>query len=159
MYQAAVAGGIVLVALSLALMPTWPREWWQLLQTTGNFVPPLARIGGPLILAVLLRWRRPEAWLVILAACVPQTWLPYNGLMLLAVAITYREACVLSLVSSGGWILSALIFDGLDEVQNRSMMAGVLNVTGYLAATVMILRRPNEGEPPLWLRPWLKRFA
>ena len=157
MYRAAIAGAVVLLVASFVLLPSWLTDWWGLLKTTGNFVPPVMRFGGFLILAVMLRWRRPEAWLVFLAACVPQTWLPYNGLILLTVAITYREACVLSLVSSAGWIFFSLWFEGQSEMEKRSTMAAVLNVTGYLAATSMILLRPNEGNGPLWLQRLMKR--
>ena len=155
-YVFALAGAAVLLALSFALLPTWPRDWWRLLGTTDNFVPPVMRFGGPVILLVLLLWRRPEAWLVLIAACMPQTWPPYNGLMLMAVAMTYREACFLSLVSSFAWAAFAWHFDGLSFDQERTIMSAVLNLSGYIPATILILRRPNEGKSPVWIQ-WLTR--
>lgn len=156
MYAFAVAGAVVLVAASMLLLPTWPADWWRLLRTTENFVPPLVRWGGPLILVGLLRWRRPEAWLILIAACMPQTWPPYNGLMLMAVARTYREAAFLSLFSSVGWIVFAWFAEGLTLEEERVIMSAVLNFVSYLPAVAVVLARPNAGDGPLWLE-WIAR--
>ena len=155
-YAAALAGGVVLLVGSVVMMPEWPREWWAMARSSPDFVPPLLRFAGFAIPIVLLRWRRPESWLVLLSACVPQTWPPYNGLILLTVARTYREASFLSLVSSASWILFAWFADGLGETRERAMMAAVLNVGGFLPAVLVILRRPNSGDGPLLLA-WILR--
>jgi hypothetical protein len=153
----AVAGGLMIFLVSVVLMPEWPREWWAMARSSPDFVPPLLRFAGFAIPLVLLRWRRPESWLVLLSACVPQTWPPYNGLVLMTVARTYREASFLSLFSSASWILFAWFADGLGEAHERSMMAAVLNIGGYLPATLLILRRPNTGAGPFPLAWILSR--
>ena len=158
-YIAAVIGGLLLVLASLLLMPAWPREWWAMARSSPDFVPPLLRFAGFAIPVVLLRWRRPESWLVLLSACVPQTWPPYNGLVLMAVAKTYREAAVLSLTSSASWILFAWFADGLGQARERAMMAAVLNLGGYLPAALMILRRSNTGRGPLALAWVVERLS
>lgn len=156
-YVAAAMGAAVLIAISLLMMPWWPAEWWGLLRTSEYFVAPISRFGGPAIGLVLLRWRRPEAWLVFIAACLPQTWYPYNGLLLLAIAASYREACALSLVSSAGWLLTYLYLPGeMRAPETRVAWSGILIATGYLPAVIAVLRRPNEGPTPLWLG-WLAR--
>ena len=150
-------GGAFLLAASLWLMPQWPGEWWSLFERTDHFAPPIARFGGIAICLVLLRWRRAEAWLVFVAACVPQTWYPYNSLILLIVAATYREACVLSLVSSFGWVIAALAGDGnTRSPESREIMGAMLVAACYLPATIVVLRRPDEGSWPFWMR-WLRR--
>ena len=152
-----VGGGAFLLAASLWLMPQWPGEWWSLFERTDHFAPPIARFGGIAICLVLLRWRRAEAWLVFVAACVPQTWYPYNSLILLIVAATYREACVLSLVSSFGWVIAALAGDGnTRSPESREIMGAILVAACYLPATIVVLRRPDEGSWPFWMR-WLRR--
>lgn len=150
-YVAAGIGAIVLIGASLLMLPGWPVEWWRLLGTTQYFVPPIMRFGGPAIALVLLRWRRREAWLVFIAACLPQTWYPYNGLLLLSIAATYREACVLSLVSSAGWLLTYLFLPGeMRTLETQAAWGGVLIATSYLPAVIAVLRRPAEGIAPLW---------
>ena len=75
--------------------------------------PPLIHTGGFVILLALLRWRRPEAWLVVLMACMPASRAWYNLLVLLAaVPKTYREAAMLSLVSSFGALLAMNVLPG-----------------------------------------------
>lgn len=149
----AMGGAGTLLLVSFYLMPQWPREWWTALGTTDHFVPPITQFGGPAIALVLLRWRRPEAWLVLVAACLPQTWYPYNGLILMAVAFTYRDACILSLVSSLGWLIAALAGDGnTRSSETREVMSATLIAACYLPATIMVLRRPNQGPEPFWMR-------
>jgi len=155
----AIAGGLFLLLMSLALMPGWPREWWTMARSSRDFVPPLLRFAGFAIPVVLLKWRRPESWLVLVSACVPQTWPPYNGLVLMTVANTYREASFLSLISSASWICFAWFADGLGDARERSMMAGVLNLFGYLPAVLLILRRPNVGAGPFAIGRFLSRGA
>ena len=90
---------------------------------------------------------------MFVAACLPQTWYPYNGLILLVVAATYREASVLSLVSSAGWILAFLIADGKPRSpETRAIMSAMLIAACYLPATIVVLRHSNVGPTPYWMR-------
>jgi hypothetical protein len=152
-------GAIVLVIASFVLLPGWFASWWHALGTSDYFKVPVATMGGVAIALVMLRWRRPEAWLVFIAAAVPQTWYPYNGLVLLIVAATYREACFLSLVSSAGWLAAYLFFvGGWRSAESRFVLSSVLVALCYLPATLLILRRPNVGPSPLWIT-WLTKAA
>lgn len=151
-FYASIIGGALLTAIAFVLEPTWFVEWRQLVGETSYFVAPIARTGGLVIALVLLRWRRTEAWLVFLAACLPQTWYPYNGLMLIAVASTYREASVLSLVSSATWMLVYLYLPGeMRSPATRELWGTLLVASSYLPATVVVLRRPNVGRAPWWI--------
>jgi hypothetical protein len=148
-------GGVFLSVVGFILAPRWPAYWMSQLAQADYFRPPLLTIGGIFISLVLLRWRRPEAWLVFIAACLPQTWYPYNGLILLTVAATYREAALLSLVSSIGWLITyAWLIDGWRTPETRAVMQSVLIAFCYLPAAIVILRRKNEGPAPLWLQ-WI----
>jgi hypothetical protein len=152
----ALVGAIVLGSVSFMLFPRWPAAWLEVVRGSDNFSIPITRFGGPAILAVALRWRRPEAWLILIAACTPQVAHPYNSLMLIFVAVTYREACVLSLVSSVAWLATALVVQGQGSVGMRPELWGTLIAFCYLPATIAVLRRPNVGPSPLWLR-WFER--
>jgi hypothetical protein len=150
MLMLAVAVGIGLLIASLVMLPGWPLEWWRVIGKSTQLKSPLLRFGGPLILLVLLRWRRQEAWLVFLLACVPQTWGWYNVLPLLAVASTYREATILSLLSSIGAI-ATVYFVGDPTPEKYSAWGASAVAFAYLPAAIAVLRRPNINERPPWL--------
>jgi hypothetical protein len=64
---------VAVALLSLIVMPTWPWLW---LQQTGNYEHfiPLLILPGPFLLLALLRYRERDAWLLLLAAIMPQRW-------------------------------------------------------------------------------------
>jgi hypothetical protein len=146
----AFVGALLLLITSLAMLPRWPIEWWNVIQESSQLRSPLLRFGGLSILLVLLRWRRQEAWLVFLLACVPQTWGWYNLLPLLAVAATYREASILSLVSSIGAI-ATVYFVGDPSPEKYYAWGSSAVAFAYLPATIVVLRRPNVRERPPWM--------
>jgi hypothetical protein len=135
---------VVLLSVSVLLVPTWPMEWIGLVRNAGQLVPPLLRPGGFLLLIVLLKWRRPEAWLVALVAAMPQTSYPYNLLPLLAIAATYHEACFLSLASSVGAFAATYLTDAVGGSVGSSAASAVMIALGYLPASLVVLRRSNE---------------
>lgn len=149
MLMYAIAAASVLLVASLVMLPGWPLEWWRVIGKSTQLKSPLLRLGGPLVLLVLLRWRRQEAWLVFLLACVPQTWGWYNVLPLLAVAATYREATLLSLISSIGAI-ATVYFVGDPTPEKYSAWGASAVAFAYLPAAIVVLRRPNIDERPPW---------
>jgi hypothetical protein len=68
----AAIGAAALLAVSLAVMPTWPVAWLHSLRATNHLVLAL-QPGGVVLLLSLLRWRTPEGRLLAAFACVPQT--------------------------------------------------------------------------------------
>lgn len=155
-----IAGAAALLLLSLLLLPRWPPDWLQVLRqgTAANYRAPVTLPGGALALLVLLRWRRPEARLVALLACVPQIIAFYDQLLLLLVPRTFREsalAALLSLVAFQGWLARG----GLAPAQWTGT-TGAWPWIGpllFAPAVLMILRRPNEGEFPAWAEEALAR--
>jgi hypothetical protein len=147
---AAVVGTLVLFAISLVMLPGWPVEWVRLISSSPYVSAPITRLGGFVVLLVLLRWRRPEAWLVFLLACMPQTPYPYNVLVLLALANTWREAGLLSIVSSLGSLVRQRA--SVHDLASLDVMANMMVVSAFIPATLMILRRPNEGQGPWWMQ-------
>ena len=61
-------------------MPHWFPLWMGQLGGYSRFIP-LFVLPGPLILIALLRYRDRDAWLLVLAACMPQRWF-YDGFFL-----------------------------------------------------------------------------
>jgi hypothetical protein len=152
LFLAAAAGFVVLTAVSLVLLPGWPREWFTAVSHAAHLTLPIAASGGVAILVVLLRWRRPEARLILFLACVPQTGSWYEALPLLLVAQTRRESQILSLVSSVGFLLIRFMIHGQPEPQFNREVSGLMVAFAYLPAAIVVLRRPNEGRSPAWLR-------
>jgi hypothetical protein len=148
--RAMILGGVILLVVSLLMLPAWPVEWWRVIRAGEQLRPPIVRFGGPVILIVLLRWRRAEAWLVFLMACMPQTWGWYNVLTLLAIATTYREACVLSLVSSIGALAAVWFIRDSSSPASYPAWGAALVAFAYLPATIAVLRRPNVREQAPW---------
>lgn len=146
----AIVGTLTLFATSLVMLPGWPIEWLQLVSSSPYVSAPITRLGGFLILLVLLRWRRPEAWLVFLFACIPQTPYPYNVLVLLALANTWREAGLLSILSSLGSLVRQRA--NVHDLASLDIMANMMVLFAFIPATIMILRRPNEGQGPWWMQ-------
>jgi hypothetical protein len=150
---AAVAGGAALLGASLWLLPAWPVEWWHIVRSGEQLSAPVTRFGGVFILVVLIRWRRREAWLVLLMACMPQSWAWYNALMLLAIPATYREACVLSLTSSIGALAAVYFIRDSSSAASYPAWGAALVAFAYLPATIAVLRRPNTSGNPAWAQP------
>jgi hypothetical protein len=91
--------GAVLVLLSVAIMPGWPREWLANISGREEKFIPLLRPGGFLLLLALLAIRRPEGRLLLVMSVVPQALFFYDQLLLWLIPRTLRQSTVLSLSS------------------------------------------------------------
>ena len=154
----ALLGGILITAVSVAFFPAWPREWLSSIASQHHIGAPITRLGGVAVLLALLRWRRPEARLIVALACVPQTNNWYEGLPLLLVASTFRETLLLSLISTLGYVLPPYVMTARNEGEFNAQVGALMVALCYLPATLMVLRRPNEGELPAWstsISKWL----
>jgi hypothetical protein len=138
-----VASAGALIVISVVIWPGWINEWRQALASAPNAIAPLALLGGPLMLLALLKWRRPEARLLAVLACVPHTTLLYEAVPLFLVPETWPEAWVLW----GGTFLALMghQWTGPYASQFAWVHAGGLwlLVCAYLPCLVIILRRPN----------------
>lgn len=156
-----ILGGLLLLALAFVLQPEWMQGWQTALRGTNvgggpiAYTAPITFPSGFLILLALLRWKRPEARLLAVLACVPQTALPYEGLFLFLIPRTWRESMFLA---ASSW---AMLYYTRHSFDLTPGMSAALDAYGhsmvaflYLPATIMVLRRPNEGVVPsfAWLR-------
>jgi len=94
---------VLVGALSLIIMPQWPRLW---LGQTGNYQHfiPLLVLPGPLLLLALLRYRDRDAWLLLFAAIMPQRWF-FDSFILWLIPKSRREILPTVLLSWGAGIL------------------------------------------------------
>jgi hypothetical protein len=154
-----VLGGSVLLLASLAIDPTWPTRWLAHVRAAPHFTPPVLLPGGFLVLLALLRWRRPEARLLVAMACVPHTTLLYEALPVMLVPRTWKESFLLAALSIPAFVMQQQL-DGRLDLTGPAWMAAftewatavgtLLVILLYLPATIMVLRRSNEGELPAW---------
>ena len=94
-----VGGGAVVLAVSLVVQPMWPFAWRGALATSTHFKPLILRPAGFLVLLALVRWRDPDARLVLAMGLVPVTGTPYDALPLCLVAQTRVQAALLALAT------------------------------------------------------------
>jgi hypothetical protein len=134
---------VVLVAVSFIASRSWVSDWLEAVRAAHHFLPLVARPGGFLLLASLIRWRRPEAWLIALLAVVPQTAAPYEALPLVLALTSRREAMIfaaLSLAAVPFLTRPDLARDLVATLEHKSpIMLGFV----YLPVVAMVLRRPN----------------
>lgn len=156
----AVTGSLLLIAVGLAVNHHWVSEWLTAVGTRserdyGKGIP-LLMTGGPLLLLALTRWRRPEARLLLVLACIPQTLMFYDQLLLWLIPKTRIQSATLGLLSIVGWQLgnAALPLDPTHG-QAGAVYWPMVFATCYMPALAMIMREPNTGSVP----DWLERFA
>ena len=80
---------LVVIVVSLLVMPHWPQLW---LTETNKYVRfiPLFVLPGPVLAAALVRYRERDAWLLFMAACMPQRWF-YDSFLLWLIPKTRRQ--------------------------------------------------------------------
>ena len=147
----AIAGGLVLALVAFAIVPTWLGDWVAATSQARHTQAPVLARGGFVILLVLLRWRRPEARLIVALACVPHSMYWYDILPLFLAASTFRESVVFALITTTGLALEQiLIARSTDVMTLYADFNAVIVAVAYLPAVMMVLRRPNEGGLPSW---------
>jgi hypothetical protein len=97
----AVVGSLLLVLVSLAVLPSWPVDWYRNISSRPEKLSPIKTVAGPILLLAALRWRRPEGRLLLAMACVPQALFFYDQLVLGLIPRTLRQSLIFSLVSFG----------------------------------------------------------
>jgi hypothetical protein len=148
----ALIGSALFMATALAVNPHWLGQWLATLPQApaGAKRIPITIIGGPVLLLALLRWRRPEARLLLALAIVPQSMLFYDQLLLWLVPATMRQSILLSLLSIMALILGERGFPGgAGHAEVTAAYAPMIMALIFLPCLIKVLRRPNAGvEPP-----------
>lgn len=148
---AAAAFGIA----TLVLLPSWPTDWLRNLQHVETHPPPIATFLAPAFLLLLLRWRQPEARLLLALACVPQLLFFADQLAVGLVARTRSELTALVALQLAAWGAWWALVQPTDAYVNFAATFVLVGV--YLPAVVVIMRRPNVGSVPRRVEEWLAR--
>ena len=148
----AIAGGAALMVVSLVLQPAWPARWVNTLAThplAGQYQLPILTPIGAFVGLAALRWRLPEARLLLGMACIPQNTFFYEQFPLLLVPRSRREMLAAVLASQMAYLYAGIYgvrAPSLAALSERQMPLMVLAF--YLPALIMVLRRPNVSAEP-----------
>jgi hypothetical protein len=145
----AVFGVLAFVALSLALLPSWPRDWWSALPPdTSILVPPILRPFGYVLLVAALRWRSPEGRLILAIPFIPQTTLPYE---LVSLALIPANRLEMGIYLVGTWVVVVVadqmqLGQGIGEWMATGWPVTLCAV--YLPMLYLVLRRQSGWSGP-----------
>jgi hypothetical protein len=139
----AIIGALVLTAISLLVWPKWVMAWLPGLHGSPH-VAPVARPGGFILLAALLRWRRPEGRMLAVLSCIPQTTMLYDTVPLFLIPSTRPQAYLLAILTQVAAVVIARRRTDLPLVLENAHQWPVLLLLVYLPALIMLLRLPND---------------
>lgn len=136
-------GAALLLALSLAVRPDWPWEWWRALPPDHTpLAPPILRPFGLVLLLAALRWRTPEGRLFLAISCIPQSALPYE---LVGLALIPTNRLEMGLYVAGSWMAVAAAsgfgLSGGSVAEWNATGWPVALCTVYLPMLYLVLRR------------------
>ena len=137
---------LLLAALSLVLLPHWPLLW---LHQTGNYEHfiPLFVLPGPLLLLALLRYRDRDAWLLLLAALMPQRWF-FDSFILWLIPKSRQEILPTVLISWG-----AGIWRWYHAPHSMAEVGRASVLFLYLPMLAVVLFRKSHPDPGLVAEP------
>lgn len=143
--RTAIIGALLMVLISFLVWPRWAGAWLPGLRRSPHMAPVL-RPGGFILLASLLRWRRPEGRMLAVLACVPQTLALYDTVPLFLIPSTRPESYLLAILTQIAAVVIALRRTGLPLMLENAHQWPVLLLLVYLPALGMLLRLPNENH-------------
>jgi hypothetical protein len=163
-----VGGAVVVTCAAFVIDPAWITHWREGMAIGGAhlgpaqrgfpYSPPILLPGGAVALLAILRWRRPEARLLVALACVPQSLLLYETVPLALVPRTVREASVFTGLS---YIVLWYLIRGRPyaDIAEFAVAGGrMYALLLYIPLTIMVLRRPNAGRIPRWVEARIVRW-
>jgi hypothetical protein len=130
---------IAVAGLSLAVLPQWPLLWLRQTHYYDHFIP-LFVFPGPLLLLALFRYRDRDAWLLLLAALMPQRWF-FDSFTLWLIPKSRREIVLTSGISWG-----AGIWRWYHTPHSFSQVGRWTVILIYLPMLALVLWRKNRPE-------------
>jgi hypothetical protein len=81
-----IIGGAIFLAVSIAVLPSWPLDWLEITRSLEGHPPPVFILPfGPLLLLALVHWRRPNGRLLLGLSFLPQLLFFYDQLLLMLI--------------------------------------------------------------------------
>jgi hypothetical protein len=146
--RTAALGALALTGLSLLVMPRWPLFWIEAIRQQ-IYTPAVLRPGGVLLLLSLVRWRHPEARLLLGFSLVPISTGLYESLPLFLVPRRRRHAYILALLT----LITAFtvpllspwrVEQGEPLVEHLNSRWPITFTLIYLPVLIMVLRLPRD---------------
>jgi len=137
---------IVVGAVSLAVLPRWPLLWLGQTHYYEHFIPLLI-FPGPVLLLALFRYRNRDAWLLLLAAVMPQRWF-FDSFTLWLIPKSRREIIPTALLSWG-----AGIWRWYHLPASFTEVGRVAVIFLYLPMLAVVLLRPSSDPEPATVSP------
>jgi hypothetical protein len=103
--RAGLIAAAIMVAITLAILPTWPITWWRQIAGYKSFFPVATGLGMLLLFLLPFARKHKDARFLLSMAVVPQRWF-YDALLLWLVPETAAEFLIAGVVSWGGFLLS-----------------------------------------------------
>ena len=146
-----IGGAVAITAVTIAVWPYWVRDWLAVLPDIEHMVALITLPGGFLVCLALLKWRRPEARLLVALACVPHTPSLYDVLPLFLCVRTWREGIGLAGLT---YVAYAFIgggpFDAYQDIQNFNELCYVRAQRNlwllYMPCVLAVVARPNVAS-------------
>lgn len=148
----AATGGALMFLAATWLVPGWWNGFLEVARGVTHVRVLAARPLGLLCLLAVLRWRRPEARVMLAVLLAPLTPVLYDTLPLLLVARTRREAAAFVLLSLGALVSLVLLVPGAPIEIRPDRAADLILAWLFLPALALLWRRPNERDHPLFVR-------
>jgi hypothetical protein len=144
----AVLGAVVVTTIAFLAQPSWVVEWRSALADRTGITTLVRHPGGAFALLSLIKWRRPEARMLAVLACVPMTPALYETVPLLLIPRRWWEAVLLVLASYVvlGWAMRVPLKDYTNYAAHMANSANAIALVLFPLATLMVLRRPNTSS-------------
>lgn len=145
-----VFGGAALLALSFLVVPSWVGDWLGGVRRMSYYQAPIAVPGGFLLLLAALRWRDPDARMLLVLSVLPANLILYDQLPLFLVARSRRQTLLLV---AGSWLATFVTRavtppSVLDEAAAQTFMREPVVAFMFLPALYLVLARPASGGQP-----------
>jgi hypothetical protein len=132
----------LLGVVSLLLWPRWPFVWLDTITAAPHISPPIVQPWGWLLLSLLVFWRESSARLILIMACLPQSPLIYEAVVLFLVVRTWGEAAWLWLTTFAvWWFVPINVVDPTNVYEALPANAPKMVLAAYLPAAVIVLRQ------------------
>lgn len=135
------AACLLVLLASFLIMPHWFPLWMGQLSGYSRFIP-LFVFPGPLLVIALLRYRDRDAWLLFLAACMPQRWF-YDAFFLWLIPKRRRQ---IVLTAGCSWIPG--IWRWYRAPHSFTEVGRWMVLFCYLPILMVVLERARQGTPP-----------
>jgi hypothetical protein len=147
-----IAGGALLLATSFALVPSWFGDWTHGVTGMSYYKAPIAVKGGFILALAALRWRDPDARMLLVLSLVPSNLNLYDQLPLFLISRRKRDTVMLF---AGSWLVPIVtkltLPEWVDmEIVRQTFMRAPVVAFLFVPALYIVLSRPSPtGSPDL----------